>query len=81
VVVDVGLALVLVARIFVFLVLVLDGRMVVLVLVRGREMAPVPAVGQIVDHVMVRVPVDHVVVPVAIRHGASLLIVSFLPSW
>jgi hypothetical protein len=73
VVVDVGLALVLLSRVLVLLVGVLDRGMVVLMVVRGRQVAPVLAVGQVVDDVVVGVAVDHVVVLVAVRHGASFV--------
>jgi hypothetical protein len=72
VVVDVRLALVLVAWVLVLRVLVVDGRMVVLVIVSGGEMAPVLAVGQVMHDVVVSVAVHHVLVLMAIRHGALL---------
>jgi hypothetical protein len=70
VVVDVRLALMLAFGVLVGLVVVLDGRVVVLVVVRRRQVAPLLAVGQVVDHVMVVVPVDDALVAM-VGHDAS----------
>jgi hypothetical protein len=70
VVVDVCLALMLAFRILVGLVVVLNGRMVVLMVVRRRQVAPVLAVGKVVNHVMVVVPVDDLLVAM-VGHDAS----------
>jgi hypothetical protein len=70
VVVDVCFALMLAFRILVGLVVVLDGRVVVLVVVRRRQVTPVLAVGQVVDHVKVGVSVDDALVAM-VGHDAS----------
>jgi hypothetical protein len=70
VVVDVCLALMLAFRILVGLVVVLNGGMVVLMVVRRRQVAPVLAVGKVVNHVMVVVPVDDLLVAM-VGHDAS----------
>jgi hypothetical protein len=70
VVVDVRFAPMLAFGILVGLVVMLDGRVVVLVVVRRGQVAPVLAVGPVVDHVMVGVPVDDVLVAM-VSHDAS----------
>jgi hypothetical protein len=72
VVVDVPLSFVLLALILVGLVGVLHGGVVVLMVVAGIEVAPILAVGEVVDHVVMRVGVNRVLVPVLVGHGSSL---------
>jgi hypothetical protein len=73
VVVYVGLTGVLMARVLVRLVAVGQGRMVVLVLVTGRQVCPVLAAAQIVGYMGVLVVVDLGIVAVLLTHGQALL--------
>jgi hypothetical protein len=72
VVVDVGLAAVLLGRVFMRLVAVTDCRVVVLVLVGGGQVGPLLAVVEVVGHVGVLVAVDLGVVVVLFSHGDLL---------
>jgi hypothetical protein len=69
VVVDVGLAAVLVGRILVRLVAVSERRMVVLMLMAGGQMRPVLATAQVVGDVGMLVAVDLGVVAVLLTHA------------
>jgi hypothetical protein len=69
VVVDVGLAAMLVSRVLVRLVAVGERRMVVLMLMAGGQMRPVLAAAQIVGDVGMLVAVDLGVVAVLLTHA------------
>jgi hypothetical protein len=71
VVVGVPLALVLLLEIFVWLVVVLDPRMVVIVVVCGHQVGPFLGLSVVVDHVVMGVAVNHLVVLMSIGHDST----------
>ena len=69
----VSLALVLLLEVLVRLVVVLHPRVVVVVVVCGHQVGPLLGLSVVVDHVVMGVVVNHLVVLMSIGHGFHLL--------